>query len=293
MITAPATDPDVTIVLGVNDSDYDPKKHQIISNASCTTNCVAPVAKVLHDRFKILKGNMTTMHAYTNDQRILDLPHKDLRRARAAALSHDSHFHRGGQGRGPGDQGLEGQAGRNLHPRARRPTSRWSTWWSLVEKPTTVEEVRKAIADAAKGSLAGDHGLLPRNPWCPSISWATSVRRSSTWTTSWSWTSNLVKVLAWYDNEWAYSCRVRDLMLEWRGIKMAEEVHPGRDRQGQTGFPAQRFQRAAEQPAGRSPMTRASRRRCPPCATCWTTAPAWSAPRTWAGPRAKSSPTAA
>jgi glyceraldehyde 3-phosphate dehydrogenase len=80
LITAPATDPDVTIVLGVNDGEYDPKKHQIISNASCTTNCVAPLAKVLHDHFKILKGNMTTIHAYTNDQRILDLPHKDLRR---------------------------------------------------------------------------------------------------------------------------------------------------------------------------------------------------------------------
>ena len=98
IISAPAKDEDITIVLGVNDNTYDPAKHNIISNASCTTNCLAPVVKVLHEKFGIEKGSMTTIHSYTNDQNVLDFPHKDLRRARAAALEHDPHHHRRRQG---------------------------------------------------------------------------------------------------------------------------------------------------------------------------------------------------
>ena len=119
VISAPAKDPDLTLVMGVNDGDYDPAKHHIISNASCTTNCLAPVAKVLHDTFGIEQGFMTTIHAYTNDQSILDLPHKDLRRARAAAMSIDPDVHRGGQGDRPGAPRAEGQARRLRDARAR------------------------------------------------------------------------------------------------------------------------------------------------------------------------------
>ena len=118
IISAPAKNEDVTLVLGVNDNAYDPAKHNIISNASCTTNCLAPVVKVLHDTVGIQKGSMTTIHSYTNDQNVLDFPHKDLRRARAAALEHDPHHHRRGQGHRPGDAGTEGQAGRLFHARS-------------------------------------------------------------------------------------------------------------------------------------------------------------------------------
>ncbi len=112
VISAPAKDPDITVVMGVNDADYDPSRHHIISNASCTTNCLAPVCKVLVDSFGIEQGFMTTVHAYTNDQRILDLPHKDLRRARAAGALRHPHLHRRGPGHRPGDPGAQGQAGR-------------------------------------------------------------------------------------------------------------------------------------------------------------------------------------
>ncbi len=118
IISAPAKNEDVTIVLGVNDDMYDPAKHNIISNASCTTNCLAPVVKVLHEKFGIEKGSMTTIHSYTNDQNVLDFPHKDLRRARAAAHQHDPDHHRRRQGHRPGDAGTEGQAGRLLDARS-------------------------------------------------------------------------------------------------------------------------------------------------------------------------------
>ena len=110
IISAPATDPDHTLVLGVNDKTYDPAKHHVVSNASCTTNCLAPVAKVLLENFGIVHGTMTTIHSYTNDQRLLDLPHKDLRRVARGGDFHDSDVHRSGQGAAPGDPGTEGQA---------------------------------------------------------------------------------------------------------------------------------------------------------------------------------------
>ena len=118
IISAPATDPDLTLVLGVNDKTYDPAKHHVISNASCTTNCLAPVAKVLLDNFGIVHGTMTTIHSYTNDQKLLDLPHKDLRRVARRGAFHDSDLDRRGQGAAPGDPGTERQARRLLDARA-------------------------------------------------------------------------------------------------------------------------------------------------------------------------------
>ena len=159
IISAPATDPDLTVVMGVNDGEYDAAKHHIISNASCTTNCVAPVAKVLHDQFRILKGNMTTIHSYTNDQRILDLPHKDLRRARAAALSMIPTSTGAAKAVGLVIKDLKGK----LHGTSIRvPTPDVSVvdLVVLVEKETTVEDVKIAFANAEKGPLAGNPRLL-------------------------------------------------------------------------------------------------------------------------------------
>ena len=130
ILSAPAKDePDLTCVLGVNDDKLTPEM-KCISNASCTTNCLAPVAKVLHEKFGIVRGLMTTIHAYTNDQRVLDLPHKDLYRCRAAGAEHHPHQHRRRQGGRAGDPVAEGQDDRHLAPRARRPPAAWSTWWS-------------------------------------------------------------------------------------------------------------------------------------------------------------------
>ena len=212
LISAPATDPDVTIVLGVNDGEYDHGKHHIISNASCTTNCVAPVAKVLHDNFKILKGNMTTIHAYTNDQRILDLPHKDLRRARAAGLSMIPTSTGAAKAVGLVIKDLKGK----LHGTSIRvPTPDVSVvdLVVLVEKETTVEDVRRVIETAANGPLKGIMGFN----YEPLVSidfkgneLSSIVDMDNILVVE----KNLIKVLAWYDNEWAYSCRVRDLILK-------------------------------------------------------------------------------
>ena len=212
LISAPATDPDVTIVLGVNDQDYDPKKHHIVSNASCTTNCVAPLAKVLHDHFKILKGNMTTIHAYTNDQRILDLPHKDLRRARAAGLSMIPTSTGAAKAVGLVIKDLQGK----LHGTSIRvPTPDVSVVDLVVHvaKETSVEEVRQVIEKAANGPLKGIMGYT----YEPLVSIdfkgderSAIIDMDNILVVE----KNLVKVLAWYDNEWAYSCRVRDLILK-------------------------------------------------------------------------------
>ncbi len=212
LISAPATDPDVTIVLGVNDGDYDPKKHHIISNASCTTNCVAPLAKVLHDNFKILKGNMTTIHAYTNDQRILDLPHKDLRRARAAGLSMIPTSTGAAKAVGLVIKDLQGK----LHGTSIRvPTPDVSVVDLVVSvaRETTVEEVRQVIEKAANGPLQGIMGYS----YEPLVSIdfkgddrSAIIDMDNILVVE----KNLIKVLAWYDNEWAYSCRVRDLILK-------------------------------------------------------------------------------
>ncbi|MBE0664765.1 MAG: type I glyceraldehyde-3-phosphate dehydrogenase, partial [Candidatus Aminicenantes bacterium] len=159
LISAPATDPDITIVLGVNDSDYDPQNHHIISNASCTTNCVAPLAKVLHDHFKILKGNMTTIHSYTNDQRILDLPHKDLRRCRAAGLSMIPTSTGAAKAVGVVIKDLKGKIdGTSI----RVPTPYVSVVDLVVHvaRDTSVEEVRQVIEKAANnGPMKGILGF--------------------------------------------------------------------------------------------------------------------------------------
>jgi glyceraldehyde 3-phosphate dehydrogenase len=215
LISAPATDPDLTVVLGVNDSEYDAAKHHIVSNASCTTNCVAPVAKVLHDQFKILKGNMTTIHAYTNDQRILDLPHKDLRRARAAALSMIPTSTGAAKAVGLVIKDLKGK----LHGTSIRvPTPDVSCVDLVVqvEKETTVEAVQKAIETAANGAMKGYLGFTYEP--LVSIDFRGDERSSIVdMENVLVIEKTLIKVLAWYDNEWGYSCRVRDLILKMAG----------------------------------------------------------------------------
>jgi len=212
LISAPATDPDLTVVLGVNDHEYDPKTHFIISNASCTTNCVAPVAKVLHDRFTILKGNMTTIHSYTNDQRILDLPHKDLRRARAAALSMIPTSTGAAKAVGLVIKDLQGK----LHGTSIRvPTPNVSAVDLVVHvaKDTSIEEVADAFRQAEKGKLKGILGCTDEP--LVSIDFVKDDRSSVVDLDNiLVIEKNLIKVLAWYDNEWAYSCRIRDLILK-------------------------------------------------------------------------------
>ncbi len=212
LISAPATDPDLTIVLGVNDGDYDPQKHRIISNASCTTNCVAPLAKVLHDNFKILKGNMTTIHSYTNDQRILDLPHKDLRRCRAAGLSMIPTSTGAAKAVGLVIKELQGK----LHGTSIRvPTPDVSVVDLVVHvaKDTSLEEVRQVIEKAADGPLKGIMGYTYEP--LVSIDFKGDERSSIIdMENILVVEKNLLKVLAWYDNEWAYSCRIRDLIVK-------------------------------------------------------------------------------
>ncbi len=210
IISAPATDPDATFVMGVNDNAYDAAKHNVVSNASCTTNCLAPVAKVVHENFGIVHGTMTTIHSYTNDQRLLDLPHKDLRRARAAALSMI-----------PSTTG----AAKALHlvlPQLkgkldgyamRVPTPNVSVvdLTVTVEKKTSADAVNDAFKKAAAGPLKGvlaysdedlvsidfrgnSHSAIYDAPYTKVVA------------------DNCIKVLAWYDNEWGYSCRCVDLV---------------------------------------------------------------------------------
>jgi glyceraldehyde 3-phosphate dehydrogenase len=210
IISAPAKGEDITIVLGVNEKMYDPAKHHIMSNASCTTNCLAPPTKVIHDSFRILKGSMTTIHAYTNDQRILDLPHKDLRRARAAALSMIPTTTGAAKAIGlvlPELKGkLDGYA-------MRVPTPDVSVVDLVVqvEKSTTAEEVNAALKKAAEGPMKGilqfcEEELVSKdftgNPHSSIVDAGFTKVIDGT----------LVKVVAWYDNEWGYSCRVRDLV---------------------------------------------------------------------------------
>ncbi len=215
IISAPATDPDITVVLGVNDSEYSFEKHNIISNASCTTNCAAPVAKVLHDNFKILKGNMTTIHSYTNDQRILDLPHKDLRRARAAALSMIPTTTGAAKAIGLVIKDLKGKiSGSSI--RVPTPDVSVVDLVVLVEKETTVEEVKEKLLQASRTNLKGILDCCSE----PLVSsdfigndFSSIVDMENTMVVE----KNLIRVLAWYDNEWGYSCRVRDLLLKiWK-----------------------------------------------------------------------------
>lgn len=212
IITAPAEGEDITIVLGVNDDKYDPKVHHVVSNASCTTNCLAPTVKVVHDKFRVVRGFMTTIHAYTNDQRILDLPHSDLRRARSAAMNII-----------PTTTGaakalklvIPDLAGKFDGYALRVPTSTVSVvdFTAQVEVPTTTDELRQAFRDAAAGPLKGilaaideplvsidfkgdDHSSVVDLPF-------TSVLGKDK--------GDFIKVVAWYDNEWGYSVRTADL----------------------------------------------------------------------------------
>ncbi len=210
IISAPATDPDATFVLGVNEKTYDPSKHHVISNASCTTNCLAPVAKVLHDTFRINVGTMTTIHSYTNDQKLLDLPHKDLRRARAAALSMIPTSTGAAKALHLVIPELKGKLdGYSL----RVPTPNVSVvdLTVMTEKPATVESVNAALKQAAEGPLKGI--LAYTEEELVSIDFrgnphSSIVDAGYTRVVG----SNCVKVLAWYDNEWGYSCRCRDLI---------------------------------------------------------------------------------
>jgi glyceraldehyde 3-phosphate dehydrogenase len=210
IISAPAEEPDLTVVLGVNEKSYDPATHHVVSNASCTTNCLAPVAKVLQESFGIVHGTMTTVHSYTNDQRLLDLPHKDLRRARAAALSMIPTTTGAAKAIHlviPELKGkLDGYA-------LRVPTPNVSVvdLTVTVEKKTTPDGVNQAFKRAATGALKGilayseeelvsadfkgnPHSAIYDAPYTRVVG------------------GNCVKVLAWYDNEWGYSCRCRDLI---------------------------------------------------------------------------------
>jgi glyceraldehyde 3-phosphate dehydrogenase len=212
IISAPATEPDITIVVGVNDSEYDHAIHHIISNASCTTNCVAPVTKVLHDHFKVTKGNMTTIHSYTNDQRILDLPHTDLRRARAAALNIIPTTTGAAKAIGLVIPELKGKiTGSAL----RIPTPNASLVDLVVqlEKPTSFDELNRLFKEASENELKGilDYSTDPLVS-TDIIGNSHSAIIDSEFITIIS--EDMVKILAWYDNEWGYSCRLKDLILK-------------------------------------------------------------------------------
>ncbi len=209
LISAPARNEDLTIVLGVNEDQYDREKHHIISNASCTTNCAAPVVKVLHQNFGVTKGLMTTIHAYTNDQRILDVFHTDLRRARAAAMNIIPTTTGAARAIAQVIPELKGR----LHGMALRvpvPTVSVVDFVADLEKEVTAEQVNQAFQAAAAGPLAG---ILE---YCPdelvSIDFkgnpaSSIVDALSTMVIA----GNMVKVISWYDNEWGYSCRLADL----------------------------------------------------------------------------------
>jgi len=210
IITAPAKGPDLTVVLGVNDDTYDPAKHQIISNASCTTNCLAPLAKVIHERFGIRKGWMTTIHSYTNDQNLLDLPHKDLRRARAAALSMIPTTTGAATDVGEVLPDLKGKLD-GFAMRVPTPNVSVVDLNALVDKKTSGEDVNAALREAAAGPLKGilsvsDEPLVSidfrGNPYS-SIVDAPYTKVMD---------GDFVKVLSWYDNEWGYSSRCVDLL---------------------------------------------------------------------------------
>ena len=210
IITAPAKQPDITVVMGVNHDAYDPARHRVISNASCTTNCLAPVAKVLDEHFKILKGWMTTVHSYTNDQTLLDLPHKDLRRARAAALSMIPTTTGAASALGEVLPRLKGKLD-GFSVRVPTPDVSLIDVSAVVEKKTTTAEVNAIFKAAADGAYKGiieyvteplvsidyrgnPHSAMIDTPYTRVID------------------GDLVKVIAWYDNEWGYSSRCVDLL---------------------------------------------------------------------------------
>lgn len=211
IITAPAKNEDLTIVLGVNEDKYDPKTHHVISNASCTTNCLAPAAKVVHDLLTIEMGMMTTIHSYTNDQKILDLAHKDLRRARAAAMNIIPTTTGAAKAVALVIPDLKGKFD-GFALRVPTPTVSIVDFVAMVKKPTTVDELNAAFKEAAEGKLKGILGYEPE----PLVSMdfkgdsrSSIIDAQSTMVLN----GNMVKVVTWYDNEWGYSCRTADLAL--------------------------------------------------------------------------------
>ncbi len=218
IISAPAKDEDITIVMGVNDGVYDPAKHNVISNASCTTNCLAPFVKVLHEKFGIEKGSMTTIHSYTNDQNVLDFPHKDLRRARAAALNMIPTTTGAAKAIGLVMPELLGKLD-GYAMRVPTPDVSVVDLVVILKTPTTTNEVNAALKAAAEGPMKGILGYtedpvvstdMLRNPNSSIVdSLLTKVLDG-----------NLLKVVAWYDNEWGYSMRCIDLalFLEKKGL---------------------------------------------------------------------------
>ncbi|MDP2320411.1 MAG: type I glyceraldehyde-3-phosphate dehydrogenase [Acidobacteriota bacterium] len=210
VITAPATSPDVTVVLGVNEQDYDRAKHHIVSNASCTTNCVAPLAKVLHETFGIRKGWMTTVHAYTNDQNLLDLPHKDLRRARAAALSIIPTTTGAAKAVGEVLPALKGKLD-GISMRVPTPNVSVVDLVAILDQKASAEEINAAFKAAADGPMAGIMQFVTEplvsidfrgNPHSSIIDAAYTKVLDG----------DFIKVMAWYDNEWGYSNRCVDLL---------------------------------------------------------------------------------
>jgi glyceraldehyde 3-phosphate dehydrogenase len=211
MITAPATGPDGTFVMGVNHETYDPAKHQVISNASCTTNCLAPLAKVLQDSFGIVKGWMTTIHSYTNDQQLLDLPHKDIRRARAAALSMIPTTTGAARSVGEVMPVLKGKLD-GFSMRVPTPNVSVVDLAAILGKKTSAEEVNGALKAAAAGPLKGI--LAVEEAPLVSIDFRGNPNSSivdAAYTKVMD--GDFVKVLSWYDNEWGYSVRCVDLLV--------------------------------------------------------------------------------
>jgi len=210
IITAPAKGPDLTVVMGVNHDQYDPDRHHIVSNASCTTNCLAPVVKVIHETFGVVKGLMTTVHSYTNDQRILDLPHKDLRRARAAGLSMIPTTTGAAKAIGEVIPEMKGKLN-GMAIRVPTPNVSLVDVVFETEKEVTVESANAALKKAAEGELKGildycEEPLVSKD--FNGNSHSSIVDALSTMVSG----SNMLKVLSWYDNEWGFSCRVVDLL---------------------------------------------------------------------------------
>ncbi len=209
IISAPAKNEDITIVIGVNEDKYDPVKHHVISNASCTTNCIAPAAKVLHDQFGVVRGLMTTIHAYTNDQRLLDLPHKDLRRTRAAALNMIPTTTGAAKAVGLVMPELQGRFD-GLSIRVPTPTVSLVDFVAELETEASVEDVNGAFKKASEGNLKGILGISMEP--LVSIDYKGDTRSSIVDGLSTKASGKMVKVLSWYDNEWGYACRVADLV---------------------------------------------------------------------------------
>jgi len=217
IISAPAKNEDITIVLGVNDSLYDPAKHNVVSNASCTTNCLAPAAKVLHDNFRIVRGLMNTIHSYTNDQRILDLAHKDLRRARAAGLNIVPTTTGAAKALALVIPDLKGKVD-GLSLRVPTPTVSVVDFTAELEKSTTADEINAAFKAASEGALKGILGFT-KEPLV-SMDFKGDPRSSIVdGLLTMCFGGNFVKIITWYDNEWGYSVRTSDL-----AAKMAKSL---------------------------------------------------------------------